>query len=75
MTPEPWETLILECLTELADVEFQTGVWLRAEVPKVMSSPIDAVCGLYDDSGSVILSTRAVCSRSAGTLRCETYTR
>ena len=51
MTPQPWQALVLESLDELTDVEFQTEVWLRGSRPGVVSSPIEAVCGLFDDSG------------------------
>lgn len=51
MTPQPWQALILETLQELTDVAFQTEVWLRGERPGVVSSPIETVNELYDDSG------------------------
>jgi len=51
MSPQPWQALILDALDELTDLNFQIEVWLRAERPGIVSSPVEAVNGLFDDSG------------------------
>jgi hypothetical protein len=41
---------VIECLDELADLEFQQRVWVRGEGPEV-SSYVEVTCQLFDDTG------------------------
>jgi len=44
------KTQVIDGLRELADFDFQKRVWLSGAGPE-MSSFVEAVCGLFDDSG------------------------
>ncbi len=56
--------MILECLGELADIQFQERVWVRGEGPE-LSSLQEAWCTLFDDSClSMVLGKRPVYSES-----------
>ena len=50
MKIENWHKNIMASLHELADADFQERIWVRGEGPEV-SSYVEAVCQLYDDSG------------------------
>ena len=41
---------VMECLGQLADPNFQERVWVRGEGPEV-SSYVEVVCQLFDDTG------------------------
>lgn len=42
-------------LTELSDINFQRDVWLAENPGNLISSWIEAVCGVYDDSGYALM--------------------
>ena len=48
--PNLIKPLVISCLQELADYDFQRRVWLASTGPAV-SSFTEAVSGLFDDSG------------------------
>jgi hypothetical protein len=42
--------MVIDCLKELADSDFQKSVWLASSGPEI-SSFTEAICGLFNDSG------------------------
>ena len=50
MKPEPWQQLVIDTLKELSDESFQERAWVRGEGDGI-SSPLETVNQLFDDSG------------------------
>ena len=50
MTNAVNNTMVVDCLRDLSDPDFQNRVWIRGEGPEV-SSFVETVCELFDDSG------------------------
>ena len=66
--------LLISCLEELSDLEFQKRVWLRGEGPEE-SSFVELTCQLFDDTGlDDLLSNKGQCvifSKDIDLLLCE----
>jgi len=43
-----WQDLILECVKDISDVEYQKKTWF-AQIPDIDTSFVELICNLYDD--------------------------